>query len=81
MFVFGFSRGAFTARSLVGMIRKCGILRRDRVDQYRAALTLYRNDQVDPDHEQAIRFRKASCVSQIEAIPVKVSASGTPSGS
>src|SRR5919112_1185335 len=30
IYLFGFSRGAFTARSIVGMIRKCGILRRDR---------------------------------------------------
>jgi len=28
VYVFGFSRGAFTARSLVGLIAKCGLLRR-----------------------------------------------------
>ena len=28
IFVFGFSRGAYTARSLVGLIRKCGLLRK-----------------------------------------------------
>jgi len=28
IYVFGFSRGAFTARSLVGLINKCGLLRR-----------------------------------------------------
>ncbi|PYQ62697.1 MAG: hypothetical protein DMF53_12410, partial [Acidobacteria bacterium] len=28
IYVFGFSRGAFTARSLVGLISKCGLLRR-----------------------------------------------------
>ncbi|MBR0734530.1 DUF2235 domain-containing protein [Bradyrhizobium japonicum] len=27
MFIFGFSRGAYTARSLSGLISKCGILR------------------------------------------------------
>lgn len=30
IFLFGFSRGAYTARSLVGLIRKCGLLRRDK---------------------------------------------------
>jgi uncharacterized protein (DUF2235 family) len=25
IFIFGFSRGAYTARSLVGLIRKCGL--------------------------------------------------------
>lgn len=36
LFLFGFSRGAFTARSIVGFIRNCGILRpehRGRVDE------------------------------------------------
>ena len=28
IYVFGFSRGAFTARSLVGLVAKCGLLRR-----------------------------------------------------
>jgi uncharacterized protein (DUF2235 family) len=28
IYIFGFSRGAFTARSLVGLISKCGLLRR-----------------------------------------------------
>jgi uncharacterized protein (DUF2235 family) len=31
IFLFGFSRGAYTARSLSGLIRKCGVLRRDQV--------------------------------------------------
>src|SRR5437868_13270999 len=29
LYLFGFSRGAFTARSLAGLVRNCGILRRD----------------------------------------------------
>ena len=28
LYFFGFSRGAYTARSLAGLVRKCGILRR-----------------------------------------------------
>jgi uncharacterized protein (DUF2235 family) len=31
IFLFGFSRGAYSARSLAGLIRKCGILRRGQV--------------------------------------------------
>jgi uncharacterized protein (DUF2235 family) len=34
LYVFGFSRGAFTSRSIVGMIRKCGILGREHVRHY-----------------------------------------------
>ena len=31
IYIFGFSRGAYTARSLAGMIAKCGLLQRDAV--------------------------------------------------
>jgi uncharacterized protein (DUF2235 family) len=61
IYLFGFSRGAFTARSLAGMIRKCGILRRDVVDRYRDALALYRNEK-HPDHPDAVSFRAGNCV-------------------
>lgn len=43
LFLFGFSRGAYTARSLAGLIRNCGILKpryADRVDQ---AFAFYRD--------------------------------------
>lgn len=32
IYIFGFSRGAYTARSLVGLIRNCGLLRMDKVE-------------------------------------------------
>ncbi|WP_298972451.1 DUF2235 domain-containing protein [uncultured Roseobacter sp.] len=40
--IFGFSRGAYTARSLVGMIRKCGILADPTPANLRRAFSLYR---------------------------------------
>ena len=42
--IFGFSRGAFTARSLAGMIRKCGLLDKETVTRRRVnkAFRLYR---------------------------------------
>ncbi|MEM9575908.1 MAG: DUF2235 domain-containing protein [Pseudomonadota bacterium] len=40
--IFGFSRGAYTARSLVGMIRKCGILADTSQEQLDQAFRLYR---------------------------------------
>lgn len=43
LFFFGFSRGAFTARSVVGMIRNCGILRREHRHMIPAAYDFYRN--------------------------------------
>lgn len=43
LFFFGFSRGAFTVRSLAGMIRNCGILRPNAIDKIDQALKLYRS--------------------------------------
>lgn len=42
LFLFGFSRGAFTARSVAGMIRHCGILRKDQAGHIREAYAEYR---------------------------------------
>lgn len=61
IFLFGFSRGAYTARSLGGMMRKCGILRREGVRHYREAVNLYRSE-TRPIDAQAVSFRKANSV-------------------
>jgi len=45
IYIFGFSRGAYTARSLCGLIRKCGILKRSFFDKTPEALALYRDDR------------------------------------
>lgn len=37
IYIFGFSRGAYTARSLAGMIRKCGIIPKDKLGIYSVA--------------------------------------------
>ncbi|WHZ18863.1 MAG: hypothetical protein OJF55_001012 [Rhodanobacteraceae bacterium] len=63
IWLFGFSRGAYTARSLGGLIRKCGLLKPDAkggvatadVDN---AYALYRND-LHPDDPQMVAFRAA----------------------
>lgn len=57
IFVFGFSRGAYTARSLVGLIRKCGILKSASDDKVKAAYELYRDKDIAPDHPVATEFR------------------------
>jgi uncharacterized protein (DUF2235 family) len=61
IYLFGFSRGAYTARSIAGMIRRCGILRRDAVRQYPEAKALYRSgvEAVDP---VAIKFRSDNAI-------------------
>ena len=56
LFVFGFSRGAFTARSLCGMIRKVGILKRECFDLTPTAFDYYHNKQSSRDPE-LVKFR------------------------
>ncbi|HEX2527566.1 MAG TPA: DUF2235 domain-containing protein [Geminicoccus sp.] len=43
--IFGFSRGAFTARSLVGFIGCCGLLKREKLADLRAAWDYYRTGE------------------------------------
>ncbi|MEB8388485.1 DUF2235 domain-containing protein [Rhodobacteraceae bacterium KMM 6894] len=52
LYVFGFSRGAYTARSVVGMIRKCGIVADTSEAGINAAFDLYRirGKRGHPDH-------------------------------
>lgn len=62
IFVFGFSRGAYTARSLCGLIRKCGILRREHFDKVPAAMNHYRDTKLGPKHPEIVGFRdKYTC--------------------
>lgn len=43
IFVFGFSRGAFSARSFVGLLRNCGIVERCHAARVSDAIALYRS--------------------------------------
>jgi Uncharacterized alpha/beta hydrolase domain (DUF2235) len=56
VFLVGFSRGAYTARSLGGLIHNCGILRHDCIDQLDAAYAFYR-DRTNKTHPQTIAAR------------------------
>jgi uncharacterized protein (DUF2235 family) len=59
IFIFGFSRGAYTARSLAGLIRKAGILPRDKVHLVGQAMELYRQRGRDkaPDRPAVMQAR------------------------
>ena len=58
LFVFGFSRGAYSARSLVGLIRKCGVLAVPDAARVEQAYDLYRDKNIAPDSPEAISFRR-----------------------
>jgi len=57
LFFFGFSRGAFTARSTAGFVRNSGILRRENIDRVDQAYALYRSRTAHPRGEEAQLFR------------------------
>ena len=64
VWLFGFSRGAYSARSLGGLIRKCGLLRHDAggaigSDAVANAYTFYRDTAIKPGDPDAVRWRAA----------------------
>jgi uncharacterized protein (DUF2235 family) len=71
LFLFGFSRGAFTVRSLSGLIRKCGILRLRHADKIDAAYDLYstRDKSRHPDAPVSVKFR--ADYSHSDVTPIK----------
>lgn len=60
IFLFGFSRGAFTVRSLAGMIYNVGILKREKLHLLDAAYANYRSSDQKwhPDSDDSKEFRK-----------------------
>jgi uncharacterized protein (DUF2235 family) len=61
LYFFGFSRGAFTARSTAGLVRNSGVLRREHADRVRDAYALYRgrDPRSHPRGTQATLFRRS----------------------
>ena len=61
LFIFGFSRGAYTARSLAGLVRNSGILRPENEDRLDDAFALYRSRSIKtaPRAVASTLFRKA----------------------
>lgn len=59
LFFFGFSRGAFTARSTAGLVRNAGILRREHADRLGEAYDLYRDRATHPRDLASRLFRRS----------------------
>lgn len=61
LFLFGFSRGAYTARSVCGLIYNCGILKRPDARLIQAAFNHYKKPgkAYAPKGEKSVEFRKA----------------------
>jgi uncharacterized protein (DUF2235 family) len=59
LYVFGFSRGAFTARAFVGFVRNVGIIQRKYAARIADAVELYKKRKEGADHnaEELLKFR------------------------
>ena len=79
IFIFGFSRGAYTARSLAGLLRKCWILRRDQIGWVNNAIALYRDRNIGVNDQATLDFKKAHS-QQVPAL-ANVSAAADTRGS
>lgn len=70
LYFFGFSRGAFTARSLAGLIRNSGLLCPEFLDKADAAYALYRSRRKGshPREREATLFRKTHAFEDVTPI-------------
>lgn len=59
IFIIGFSRGAFTARTLAGLVRSIGVVERDRIRHLGEAFRSYqeRGEQGKPDEPKNLKLR------------------------
>ena len=70
LYFFGFSRGAYTVRSLAGFIRNCGLIKREHANKIPDAYKLYRKrtKTSSPNEQQASDFRENFAVADITPI-------------
>ncbi len=58
IFLFGFSRGAYTVRCLAGMLNNCGVLRRRHAHRIPEAFAFYKSNDHPPGSTEADRRRR-----------------------
>jgi len=68
IYLFGFSRGAYTARSLAGFLYCSGLLQRPYIRKVPYAYELYRDRTIPPSHPTATAFRSQYG----ENVPIKL---------
>lgn len=70
LFFFGFSRGAYTVRSLGGFVRNCGLLKKEKAHLIPDAFKLYRKrtKTSNPNAAMSVNFRKKNAVADITPI-------------
>ena len=75
LFFFGFSRGAYTVRSLCGMINNVGLLKRADANLIQIAFDHYKRGWPDyaPEGKASIAFRKKTLMGTLAAFALWVS--------
>ena len=58
VFLFGFSRGAYTVRCLAGLLNNCGVLERQHAARIPEAFALYKSRSAKPSSKAARAFRE-----------------------
>ncbi len=60
IFLFGYSRGAFSARSFGGLLRTCGVLDKENINRVGEAVAIYKNRdrKLGADAPECIKFRR-----------------------
>ncbi|MBY6016836.1 DUF2235 domain-containing protein [Ferrimonas balearica] len=64
LYLFGFSRGAYTVRSLAGMLYNCGVLQRIHAHRIPDAFELYKDRNIHPQDPQSMLFRAHYAVNE-----------------
>lgn len=67
IYLYGFSRGAYTVRSLAGLINCSGLLTRNKIRQAPRAYELYREADIRPNASEAEYFRQTNG----DRVPIK----------
>ena len=63
IYLFGFSRGAYTVRSLAGLINYSGLLKREHARQFSGAYAFYREPAPSAPHNDVVNaFKEEFCV-------------------
>ena len=70
IYLFGFSRGAYTVRSLAGMIYCSGLLQRKYINDAPKAYELYRNRNIKPNDKEAANYRKKYGKNEGKPVPI-----------
>jgi len=70
IYIFGFSRGAYTARALAGIIGACGILQKEHFEQFEIAWNFYR--EAPKNRQEVTRHNAREAASTPDGKPASV---------